>query len=651
MICNFPKPHPDELLYSVCARYSDRMQYSSAQAIVSDLFQSSEANAIVGFPGYLGNLVSNLPPGHHYTVDRIINKHTLLPFYAPFLPSNRLDLLRRKMEVGGGKAISLQVGLGGNIPPLEWLRFCSCCIEEDRKQFQECYWHRLHQLPGVEICPIHNIYLQNSRVRTRDMRARYQFFSAEKMINEQLIPVLEPPGIIREELLKIAQDALWLLQHHDPLANSISMRERYLALLTSRGLATKGGKIYASRLQQAFKQHYNNDLLKYLHCELDEEKDENWLARIPRQSKGVQHPVRHFLFIHFLGYTIDTFLNLPPERKPFGAGPWPCLNPVCEHYRERYIEVCEVTYRHDMDGRPRGRFSCTCGFTYSRIGPDTSDEDHFRASKTKVFGPVWEAALQRLWADPTTSTKRIASMLGVGPLTIRLNAKRLGLPRREVPGKTMLSREISRRHKLEAVEVPEQAVREEYRIKWLSIMQENPTDGVKQLRNKVPQVYTWLYGHDTEWLKLHRPTHEQKRPRKRPLSSYINWKQRDEQLALEVRAAALRIKNKQGRPVQITAFAIANDVGCGYNPLRQLDKLPLTANMLAQLVETDEEYAVRRVQWLAQCYQQEDINPTRGQFLRRGRLWRPQARWIGLKNTIDDALRMLNGNITFNDYK
>ncbi len=67
MICDLPIAYPDELLYSLCARYSERMQYPSARGVIRDLFGSEEIIVTVGFPGYLGNLVSNLSPGHHYS--------------------------------------------------------------------------------------------------------------------------------------------------------------------------------------------------------------------------------------------------------------------------------------------------------------------------------------------------------------------------------------------------------------------------------------------------------------------------------------------------------------------------------------------------------------------------------------------------------
>lgn len=105
MIPCFPTPLPDELLYSVCARYSERMQYSDKQFLNRELFGDKNIATVVDLPSHLSHLLSILPPGHGYTVDRLIDEHTLLPFYSPFLPLERVNRIREHMIGVGGSAI------------------------------------------------------------------------------------------------------------------------------------------------------------------------------------------------------------------------------------------------------------------------------------------------------------------------------------------------------------------------------------------------------------------------------------------------------------------------------------------------------------------------------------------------------------------
>lgn len=45
-------------------------------------------------------------------------------------------------------------------------RFCRQCREQDLQIYGMTYWHREHHLPGVDICPIHEIALEQV-LRTR----------------------------------------------------------------------------------------------------------------------------------------------------------------------------------------------------------------------------------------------------------------------------------------------------------------------------------------------------------------------------------------------------------------------------------------------------------------------------------------------------
>jgi hypothetical protein len=53
---------------------------------------------------------------------------------------------------------------------------------------------------------------------------------------------------------------------------------------------------------------------------------------------------------------------------------------------------------------------------------------------------------------------------------------------------------------------------------------------------------------------------------------------------------------------------------------KQLDRLPLTSEAIAELVETTEEFAVRRVHWVAECFRQQGICPKNWQIVRQAGL-------------------------------
>ncbi len=145
MIEHFPDLYPDEILYSAWARYSDQVRYTTRTDVFRELFERRALNTVVDLPCHLGSFIDKLPHGHKYGVDYIIDYHTLLPFYRPFLPQERFDRLREQMITGSGQAIHRRAGVASsNIKRSPWLRYCPKCVEEDRERYGECYWHRLH---------------------------------------------------------------------------------------------------------------------------------------------------------------------------------------------------------------------------------------------------------------------------------------------------------------------------------------------------------------------------------------------------------------------------------------------------------------------------------------------------------------------------
>ena len=189
MLGFFPDPYPDELFYSLCARFSERMSYTTLRQVVEELFGDGQVIAAVAFPSHLDQLVARLPPGSGYSATSLIADHTLLPFFGPFLPPTRLMRLRADMRGKRGPSLHMRSGVMASTVPLpSALRYCPCCVEEDRTRFGETYWHRLFQLPGVQICPVHQVWLEESSIEIRHRQTRHVFVSAE-----QALQMLHPP--------------------------------------------------------------------------------------------------------------------------------------------------------------------------------------------------------------------------------------------------------------------------------------------------------------------------------------------------------------------------------------------------------------------------------------------------------------------------
>jgi hypothetical protein len=170
MIGCFPDPYPDELLYSIVARYQQRTRFST-NFINLELFGGGYEKHVIDLPTRLSILENNLPRSCPYNAIYFIEKNTLLPLYRPFISVFMKNVATDRMLYRFYKEASKYRewrSLRGDIRQNNtcfrvesWRRlgrrfcFCAECVVEDRQSFGETYWHRLHQIPYAKICPKH----------------------------------------------------------------------------------------------------------------------------------------------------------------------------------------------------------------------------------------------------------------------------------------------------------------------------------------------------------------------------------------------------------------------------------------------------------------------------------------------------------------
>lgn len=174
------------------------------------------------------------------------------------------------------------------------------------------------------------------------------------------------------------------------------------------------------------------------------------------------------------------------------------------------------------------------------------------------------------------------------------------------------------------------------RSKWLSAMKPGRQITLEALLRKLPREYAWLRQNDSEWLEGHKPPPQR---RKQPTTG-VNWKRRDAEYAAAVRAAASHLKEAPGRPVQVTRTAIGRALGAITLLRQKLHKMPLTAQALAGVVETREQYAVRRVWRAVDLYVQESTLPRECQLVMRANVYSLRA-VSAVKCAVEGAMSML----------
>lgn len=132
MIGFLPTPYPDELLCSWIARYSARVGYPSTRSLLQDVFGRQTVSCTVALPAHFERLHESVPDQYKFDSEQLIAAHTLLPFFAPFLPTERVAVILSQMQEGHGWGIHITAGLvNSTVKSPRFFRICPECQRED----------------------------------------------------------------------------------------------------------------------------------------------------------------------------------------------------------------------------------------------------------------------------------------------------------------------------------------------------------------------------------------------------------------------------------------------------------------------------------------------------------------------------------------
>lgn len=638
MIGCFPDPYPDELLYSVAARFTSRMHFPTHSTTSSEFFGHRHVDAVVDLPTRIDYLINALPPGHQYSAEGFINNHTLLPLYAPFLQVERVQDILALMRRGGDHQPGGKLGIhSSSIGFPARLRFCPRCVKEDHKRFGETYWHRIHQISGIEVCPQHSIFLEQSAALWQ--LGTIRFVSAGEAITVVPLRRLDTSQFKHLLLLKLALNAEWLLQRGSLDLGPEILRERYFNMLLERGYALPDGRIKISKLMEDFEAFYSNELLAKLRCSVSN-RGSCWLRRICMESRLLiaQHPLHHLLLMTFFGCTVEEVFTTFKEYKPFGDGPWLCVNRASNHYGEMRVTDCRIVRSNNREtyGKPMGIFSCSCGFRYTRPWRQKAQEGSHEVGSVQEYGSVWEESLRKLWESNDISIQQVAVKLGVSQETVTKQAQRLGLKH---PRDTRYSKPLRSKNS-KTLRLPRKSINqllESRRLEWLSALKSNPDAGRAYLRAHFGSLYKWLARYDREWFESTLPASRKTQGR----ATRTDWGKVDIEFSNAIETAAAYIRSSPGQPVRVSLAAITKQTGYLIWIQRCPDKIPCTVKTLAKTIESREDFAFRQIQWAEDCFREEGICPTRYGFERKAHTQNEVGKTPIIQRAVDTAMARL----------
>ena len=188
MIGFMPEIYPDELLYSMFARYYERSGYMAYIFAAEDLFQNKNERPDVEF---INRLTQDAQSVIHkkMSADEVIMNNTMFPYYGRFLgKERRTEAYFALLNTDGNYRNLLPIP---KAKKQRFLRYCPICLNRDRDKYGETYWHRIHQMQSIDICPIHFCVLQNTDIAIGSTTSP-RFSAAENVIKDfEKIEVVE----------------------------------------------------------------------------------------------------------------------------------------------------------------------------------------------------------------------------------------------------------------------------------------------------------------------------------------------------------------------------------------------------------------------------------------------------------------------------
>lgn len=549
----FPEPYPDETLHSVLSRYARLCGFCRAgEAVVLPPWKGNFSDN-VPFPCQLNELKSALPSGTGLSVAQMIERHTLLPYYQPFLSEAQLHHACYQMEFGSGSGLKLSMGLiASRFEHASCTRFCRDCVRHDQASLGVAYWHRVHQLPGVHLCPYHESPLMVLEHRTFTQFRRRLMLPDDGVVVSRACP-LEISPVQRSSLLKIAISSNTLLQAKARPLDPSRIRCTLLTAAATSGVASAAHRLRLQHLACLIEKYM--DVLpgsgEYrILASFPQGSTPTWATKLLRKPRHSHHPLRYIVLANALHLDVLDLL-IDGRRPSISLIP---SSSFCRRSLARAADVCSQS-------------------------PDS--------------GPMRENSLPDLgrliWKDAEK-----------------------GMSACEIARKHSLSLSTVYR----AVRFsPDGPARWRY-LRFKRELGHRRGRFVRQYQKRFAHDcsdYMWLYRNDHDWLAERLSFKSQRRLGRKPSPVFLKL---DPSLESEILSCACTLFAIPGKPVWVNRSRIGRELGSSARFEKQLDKLPMCAAALDRVCETRQQFHSRRLVWAEQQLLQDGVRVTTSRVYR-----------------------------------
>ncbi len=301
MIAYFPDVYPDELLYSRLARYYTASGYMAYTFAAEDLFMSKTARPDIEFVNtYTPDTMEAIT--RYVSMNQIVEKHTMFPYYGRFLPKERRHKAFEALNDMTGNHRNLLAIPKNKSDKTRCLRYCPLCSDYDRELYGETYWHRIHQMIGIYICPIHKCYLMESQVIISS-KATPSLKSAEEIIPQSEEHILSDNQIE----CRVVKYMMEVFQADIDMESSVMAGEfLYSKMANTKYRSVRGQQRNITLFHKDFTEFYKN-------------LSQNWFTELWQIQKVLTNDRINFyeicLMAMFLNISVDELVHMKLPKK------------------------------------------------------------------------------------------------------------------------------------------------------------------------------------------------------------------------------------------------------------------------------------------------------------------------------------------------
>ena len=433
--------------------------------------------------------------------------------------------------------------------------FCKQCIVDDTNTYGEAYWHRSHQVRGVYVCHKHHIQLQQAALR-RESREFITVESASKMTSWKY----SVDGNNFQNYSKFADGVNWLLNNEIPFVGLENIFWRYRRLDSRIEFLNSN---FNEALRSELVKFYDDEFVYHLIIDTRDVGCDWVLLTGEKRRYGFRDPIKHIALQIFLGLRVNEFWDITfEEDEPFGKGPWPCLNPLSNHFGEKVINTNRITL--SSNHFIKGNFSCDCNYIYekTKLSWNTNTESLFwrQDALTVQFGDIWRNEVITLFDKKEWTLTQIARKVSVDAITLI-----------KLLWKSSISEDARRRLLIE-----EHRLHNSRKLYLRASVDKRqlPLFAYLGTEEATYKAWEWLMNYDKEWYKAQTPT----------------AKPKDNELVKKIFGAVRNLRAFPGKALKLTPPNLSFAIGKSEPYIGIMKETnPQTARLLSLLKEIEKE--------------------------------------------------------------